>query len=316
MKNYEEMAKDLFERREEYERQQERKKKQKKRIVLYIASIGIVVVGSFGIWKSGMFLPDSAYVQMADSQINKENDRKQEEQKVNETTGNGAERESALSSNMKITQKKKENGTDKRVTAVNPVDLEGADYNYTKVVEEQISRFRSADYADPMDLDSLSEQAAEIVAGTVKKVTYDVVDGEIWTNLDISITDVFKGKLVKKDKISVYRLGGYILLKEYQKYHDDVERFGIDAKEISHTLLKQVCEGEEFPQVGEESVYYLNKETANDLLPKGAYERISGKYGELKVVKESGNLLQFQDAREKLYTWKEVQKKAEKWNKD
>ena len=82
---------------------------------------------------------------------------------------------------------------------------------------------------------------------------------------------------------------------------------------MEHILLKQIFEGEEFSEVGEKSVFYLNQVSSEALLPKGVYERTGGKYGELRIVGDK--LLQYQNDGTKLYTWKEVQKSTDKWSK-
>lgn len=307
MKNYEEMAKALLARKEEYERQQQRKKKRREKLALCVASIGILTASSFGIWRSGILIQDSEDVQMAN--VEKEEEREAEKKMEKDDYQIVESEEDATSSSKK---KNKENGKDKSVNAVNPVDLKKEDYS--KVVEEDVSalsRFPVEDCTISTDLTYLSEQATEIVAGTVRKVTYDIIKGRIWTKVDIQITDVFKGNLITNDIVSVYRLGGYIPLKEYGKYHKDVARFEVDTKEVEHILLKQIFEGEEFSEVGEKSVFYLNQASSEALLPKGVYERTGGKYGQLRIVGDK--LLQYQDDETKLYTWKEVQKSTDKW---
>lgn len=330
MKNYEEMVRVLFERRKEYERQQKRKRVRMKRTVLCAAIFGVAAVGGLSIWKRGAFLQDSAYMQMASAE-QKQSQKKQkenkaekeeverEEKKQTERTEDIREEErtmeDAVSSAKKKTQDMKKTGRDKRVTAVNPIDLEIL--NNGRVVVDEINCLTSSDgYKVSSDLDFLSECASEIVSGTVKEITYDVIEGMAWTKVDIQITDVFKGNLRKKDNLSVYRLGGYILFKEYEKYHEDTVLFGLEPIEKEHTLLKEVYEGEEFPEIGEKSVFYLSQAVSDSSLPKGAYERINGKYGELKTRKENENLFQYLDIGTKVYTWEEVRKKAEKWSKE
>ena len=65
MKNYEEMARDLFARREEYERQQRIKKARTKKMVLCAASIGLVIIGGVSLWKFGELSQKTSYKQIA-----------------------------------------------------------------------------------------------------------------------------------------------------------------------------------------------------------------------------------------------------------
>lgn len=85
MKNYEEMARDLFARREEYERQQRIKKARTKKMVLCTASIGFVIIGGVSLWKFGELSQKTNYVQTAELEKNGDVNGNQEEQKVNKT---------------------------------------------------------------------------------------------------------------------------------------------------------------------------------------------------------------------------------------
>lgn len=327
MKNYEEMARDLLARRDVYEQQQKRKKRRREKVVLCAVSIALLLIGGFGIWKSSIWQHDLNNVPIAGVEMQEEKDRSQmqtenseteEKEEINIKKKETGQQNYPMGESEDITRSssKKKNevsGKDKSVNAVNPFRFKREDYN--KVVEEDLSdgevnRESLTDNTSLTDLTYLSEQATEIAAGTIKKITYDIMKGEAWTKVDIQVTNVFKGSLITGDIISIYRLGGYISLKEYKKYHKDVVRFMTDTKEIEHILLKQVYEGEEFPKQGEKSVFYLKRTPSHSSLPKGAYERIAGKYGELQIIED--NLLQYRDNDKISYTWKEIQQNANK----
>lgn len=72
---------------------------------------------------------------------------------------------------------------------------------------------------------ALSHDASIVIRGKVKNIEYTSFDGTAWTKLDIIVTDSLKGNLIKKDIISVYKLGGCIPLAEKLKYYDDRRRY-------------------------------------------------------------------------------------------
>ena len=206
-------------------------------------------------------------------------------------------------------EKQTEDIIDKRVEALHPVVVDGE-----KNVMETLANLDNLEYGISGDIDTLSETAEEIVGGTIQAVTYDEIEGLAWMKADVLITDSLKGNLKQNDMISIYMPGGYISLEEYMKYHDDKMPYNMTKQEMKKTVMKEVVEGEAFPQKGEKNIFYLSKTSSDSPLPSDAYERIRGKYAELDVIREHetvrGCIPGDDGATIENYTWKEIKRKA------
>lgn len=207
------------------------------------------------------------------------------------------------------TTEPKKTPTDKTVAAVNPVAID--EENIKHSIETTTA---SCDYGISADLLTISENATEIIEGTIKNVTYEFIEGNPWIKADILVTGSLKGNLKESDIISVYMLGGYVSLEEHIKYYDDAVKFNVSKKDIKHTMLKTVVENEAFPVIGEESIFYLTETSTASPLPQGAFERVRGKYAQLEIVEKNKTLKRSDPDSNKektqKFTWQEVKEKA------
>ena len=196
---------------------------------------------------------------------------------------------------------------DKTVSVIKSVNLEGKN-----ILEESTAY---CDYAISSDLSALSDYASEIIQGSVKEVTYVTVEGDAWIKADIVVKKVLQGGLAINDVVSVYIMGGYVPLREHINKYNDAKKIGLSEAEIKNTVLKSTIDNEEFPVVGHESIFYLIQTPSESPLPNGVYERVCGKYSELKLNKNS-NLFERDatngnEADKEKFTIKNVEQKIE-----
>ena len=126
MKTYDEIAQNLFERRDEYLKEQKAKKSKLKRGIVSTACIFAVALAVFGVWKSGIFT-DNHKIGAPVPEVTES----KTEQQVNTTKQQVNTTESAESKTEPVTEKSKENQTttvaqENRKTA----DRDVGDYDY------------------------------------------------------------------------------------------------------------------------------------------------------------------------------------------
>lgn len=153
---------------------------------------------------------------------------------------------------------------------------------------KNIQRVNSVnDYYISDNLSDMQEKADEIVEGEIIAVEHLAISGDAWTKVDVKITGGVKGKLKSGDKISVYQSGGYVPLTEHIKAYDDAFRYShLSEEEIENTVIYDVVDDEETPKVGTTAIFML-AESSSDIIPRGAYQRVRGKYAQLNNLKGS-----------------------------
>lgn len=155
----------------------------------------------------------------------------------------------------------------------------------------------SNDYDISSDLNVMEKNSDEVVEGTIKEVTYVVIDGDGWTKVDLDINTSIKGNLRAGDMVSVYQLGGYVPLADHIKFYDDAFRYSdLSDNEINNTVLKETVDGEQLPKVGEKAIYFLEKFSNNSILD-GQFGRTRGQSSELKYS-ENGKYIYYRDENE------------------
>jgi hypothetical protein len=114
----------------------------------------------------------------------------------------------------------------------------------------------------------LDSRAPIIVAGTIVNREFFAFDGAAYTKLDVEVSASIKGELVPKDKISVIRSGGYILIADIVAARDNASRFAdVPEEQWAITYRAESMTGQEFPAVGEKYAFFLQPD-----------ESISGSY--------------------------------------
>lgn len=114
----------------------------------------------------------------------------------------------------------------------------------------------------------------QIVSGTVIGLTYTRIGNELWTQVDLVITDVYDGTLRQGDKISVYEKGGYIPLSEYLALYPELSSmFPITDEEIQNMTCFDPDMQETSSALGETCLYFLQE--GSSAVPAGAYQYVS-----------------------------------------
>lgn len=171
---------------------------------------------------------------------------------------------------------------DKTVEAKNVINIE--DYTTEQIIE---SETLCSDYSVSSDIEAISEESTNVIRGTVENVTYTSVNGDPWTQIDVVVSETFKGDIASNDIVSIYIYGGYVSLEEHIKYYKDAEKFNLSENEISESVIRANFDDEEFPVAGAEGIFFLIATPSDSPLPNGVYERVCGKYSELKYNEQS-----------------------------
>lgn len=115
---------------------------------------------------------------------------------------------------------------------------------------------------DNYDLKALAEQADIIVLAYVENSFYTQANHTAYTQLDIEVQSVIKGKCNTNDKLSVYEKGGYLPLDAAVQLDPSLAEITVDA------------DGIEYPgngtQVGNMRCFFLKLSSSSDI-PSGAY---------------------------------------------
>ena len=112
-------------------------------------------------------------------------------------------------------------------------------------------------------------------------------DGMAWTATTVVVTESLRGSLKAGDQITVLQLGGYVPLAT-EIATGKIDRSRIDptmtAAQISKRVNKYVVDGEPFPAVGEDCVYFLTEVTTGDVgFPAGGFFRVRGQESKFKA---------------------------------
>lgn len=114
----------------------------------------------------------------------------------------------------------------------------------------------------------------QIVSGTVIGLTYTRIGNELWTQVDLVITEVYHGTLQQGNMISVYEEGGYIPLSEYLALRPELSSmFPMTEEEIQNTTCFDSYTQETSSSLGETCLYFLQKGSSS--VPAGAYQYVS-----------------------------------------
>lgn len=134
-------------------------------------------------------------------------------------------------------------------------------YNSSVIADSSVYTIRS------WDNNFLQEDEADcVVLGTVIDTFYTFIDGSAWTQANIRVDEVSRGKLSEGDVISVYFPDGYALVDDYVAFYSlpDSGFPGVDFIEFT-------VNDRPHPQPGDNDVFCLEKLSASSPLPDGAY---------------------------------------------
>lgn len=151
-----------------------------------------------------------------------------------------------------------------------------------------------SDWDHNPSFESLTENSDLIVKGRITKVEQRVFDGLPWMEMFVKISEPIMGNANSGDEISIYILGGYMPLEDYIKLNDDAVRFkDMSKSEIKNTVLKDVVDGEEFPKVNQESIFFLVKPGDEYGFPKGVYNRTRGHEAQLNLQQDGKTMTRY-----------------------
>lgn len=139
-------------------------------------------------------------------------------------------------------------------------------------------------------LDDISANSTQIINATIESVSYETIQGNPWTKIQVKVNSVIRGDIESGDEIIIYSLGGYISLSQHIEYYNDKFRFNMDDSEIDNTMIHYVIEGESEPQVGENHIYCLQETLESSPLPEQAYERVCGIASQFDII-DNGAML-------------------------
>lgn len=134
-------------------------------------------------------------------------------------------------------------------------------YNSTIIADSSIYTMRSENIGF-----SQEDDADCIVLGTVIDTFYTFIEGSAWTQANIRVDEVSKGKLSEGDVVSVYFPEGYVSADDYAAFYSlSASSFlGVD-------FIEYIVNDRPHPQVGDNAVFCLSSLPASSPLPNGAY---------------------------------------------
>lgn len=138
-------------------------------------------------------------------------------------------------------------------------------YNSSIIAESPVYTIRLTD--DGLDDE---KDADYVVLGTVIETFYTFIDGRAWTQANIRIDEITRGRLSEGQIISVYMPGGYASAEDYIASQGQVEKAAAYA-----SYFEFIINGEPHPQPGDNAVFCLDKLPSGSSLPKGAYLRLN-----------------------------------------
>jgi len=118
-------------------------------------------------------------------------------------------------------------------------------------------------------IEELTESSDYVVYGEVTDFTFNVKNTIIYTLENVRVIEPLFGNVNAGTQISVHKMGGYILARDFIDSHDTYEeRVGerngrlfknVSDEEINTKYIGQIPEGYFSPDIGERSVFFLKK---------------------------------------------------------
>lgn len=159
-------------------------------------------------------------------------------------------------------------GEDKTVQLENKVEIEGKIIQPAKTSLDTVVLYN--------DIATLYDRSEAIIRGIIENVEYFYVDNFAigLTKVDVKVLEVLEGDFNVGDKISAYKIGGYIPLKVA---HPDIRKKfpEITDEEYNNTIIDCNLHGDPHPVVGEENIMFLRP--GAESVPDGIYQ-ITGNY--------------------------------------
>ena len=122
---------------------------------------------------------------------------------------------------------------------------------------------------------SQEDDADFVVLGTVIDTFYTFIDGSAWTQANIRVDEVSRGKLSEGEVISVFFPEGYALVDDYVAFYS-LPSSGFPGVDF----IEFIVNDRPHPQSGDNAVFCLQRLPASSPLPDGAYAWINVKMEE------------------------------------
>lgn len=119
------------------------------------------------------------------------------------------------------------------------------------------------------DLKDLTEFSTDIVRGQITGLSYTFINGVAYTVADLHISHSLKGSLVPDDVVSLYYLGGYAAVQDYNNFYD------IEGGE-QNKYYKFTVTGYPVPEIGQDMLFFLSQRCDKFTIPDGAFCLSSG----------------------------------------
>lgn len=134
-------------------------------------------------------------------------------------------------------------------------------------------------------LEELGAESTAVIQAKIVGVDYFRMTTMPYTKIDLQIITSLKGELKEGDKISAYKLGGYIQLKHSDP--DIQQRYPeVTDEEMENKVFDRRIDGDPHPTVGQEGVFFLKPKVGD--MPEGLYLITDGYDGQF-MKRTDGN---------------------------
>ena len=119
------------------------------------------------------------------------------------------------------------------------------------------------------DIKEMTECSTNIVRGQITGLCYTFINGIAYTVADVHISQSLKGSLLPDDVISLYYLGGYADVQDYNNFYD------INGGE-QNKFYKFTVPDYPVPQVGQDMLFFLSPSYKELDIPEDTFYLTAG----------------------------------------
>lgn len=118
------------------------------------------------------------------------------------------------------------------------------------------------------DMEELAKLSTDIVTGRITGLCYTFINGTAYTVADLHISSSFKGSLVSDDIVSLYFLGGYASVQDYNSF------YGIQDGD-PNKFYKFTVKGYPVPALEQDMLFFMSSNSVQQDIPKNVYSLTS-----------------------------------------
>ncbi len=119
------------------------------------------------------------------------------------------------------------------------------------------------------DIKETAEKSQNIVRGKITGLCYTFSDGIAYTVAEVHVSDSLKGSLMPEDIISLYYVGGFAEVQDYNEF------YGISGGE-QNKYYKFTVPGYPAPEIGQDRLFFLSASSEDFAVPEGGFCLTSG----------------------------------------